>query len=208
MQTKGFTIWLTGLSASGKTTVSKMLEKMLRDLGVEKIELLDGDIIRENFSKGLTFSEEDRNINVLRVGFVCHLLTRNDVVAIAALISPYRSARHKNRVLIGNYVEVFVDTPIEVCEQRDPKGLYKRARAGEIPNFTGISDPFEAPQAPDVRLDTVKYSPEECAAQIIEKLVDQGYIQQSPEAGDDSAEVYSEEEEATVRKRLEDLGYI
>ncbi len=203
MHNKGYTIWFTGLSGSGKTTVSKVLEKMLGDLGVEKMEVLDGDIIRDNFSKGLTFSKEDRNTNVLRVGFVCHLLSRNGIVAIAALISPYREARRKNRVLIGDYVEVFVDTPLEECEKRDPKGLYKKARAGEIENFTGISDPYEPPVSPDVRLDTVDNSPEECAAVIIDKLAELGYIESKKSGG-----VYSEEEEATVRKRLEDLGYI
>jgi adenylylsulfate kinase len=200
MAQKGFTIWFTGLSGSGKTTVSEVVEKRLRERGL-RVEVLDGDVVRTNLSKGLGFSKEDRDTNILRIGWVCHLLTRNGVAAIAAAISPYRDIRDQNRALIGNFIEVFVDTPIEECEKRDVKGLYKKARAGIIKGFTGVDDPYEAPLDPEVRLDTVNMSPDECAVVILRKAVELGYLEP-----DDN--VYSEEEEEKVKKRLEDLGYI
>lgn len=201
MAQKGFTIWFTGLSGSGKTTVSNVVEKRLRDRGL-KVEALDGDVVRTNLSKGLGFSKEDRDTNILRIGWVCHLLTRNGVISIAAAISPYREIRDKNRALIGNFIEVFVDAPIEECEKRDTKGLYKKARAGELKGFTGIDDPYEPPLNPEVTLDTIKMSPEECADVILDKAVELGFLAPENESG------YSEEEEEAVKKRLEDLGYI
>ena len=205
MAQKGFTLWFTGLSASGKTTLSQMVEKRLRELAL-KVEILDGDPIRENLSKGLGFSKEHRDINVLRIGFVCNLLSRNGVAAIAAAISPYREIRDRNRAQIENYVEVFVDAPVEECAKRDPKGLYKKAYAGEIPNFTGVSDPYEAPDKPEIHVETAKHSPEECVDQIVYKLMDLGYLPSGKEQEVD--QVYTDEEEETVRQRLEDLGYI
>jgi adenylylsulfate kinase len=201
MVQKGFTIWFTGLSGSGKTTVSDVVEKKLRGRGI-KVEVLDGDVVRTNLSKGLGFSKEDRDTNILRIGWVCHLLTRNEVVAIAAAISPYRDIRDKNRSLIGNFIEVFVDTPLEECERRDTKGLYKKARAGILKGFTGIDDPYEPPLNPEVSLDTIKMSPEECADAILDKAVELGFLAPENESG------YSAEEEEKVKKRLEDLGYI
>lgn len=201
MDQKGFTIWITGLSGSGKTTVSNVVEMRLRDCGL-KVEVLDGDVVRTNLSKGLGFSKEDRDTNILRIGWVCHLLVRNGVISIAAAISPYREIRDKNRALIGNFIEVFVDAPIEECEKRDTKGLYKKARAGELKGFTGIDDPYEPPLNPEVTLDTIKMSPEECADVILDKAVELGFLAPENESG------YSEEEEEAVKKRLEDLGYI
>ncbi|HOO55571.1 MAG TPA: adenylyl-sulfate kinase [bacterium] len=200
MSQKGFTIWFTGLSGSGKTTVSEVVEKRLRDRSL-KVEVLDGDVVRTNLSKGLGFSKEDRDTNILRIGFVCNLLTRNGVIAIAAAISPYRDIRDRNRELVGNFIEVFVDTPLDECERRDVKGLYAKARAGEIKGFTGIDDPYEAPLNPEVTLDTTNSSPEECADIILAKAVELGYL-------DDDEDVYDDEEEEAVKKRLEDLGYI
>ena len=198
---KGFTIWFTGLSCSGKSTLSKILETELRKRGRTKIEILDGDVVRTNLSKGLGFSKEDRDINIKRIGFVCKLLTRNGVVAIAAAISPYRSVRDYNRKEIGDFVEVYCNCPLEVCVKRDVKGLYKKALAGEIKNYTGVDDPYEEPLNPEVILETDQETHEESVAKIIRKLEMLGYI-----PGEES--VYSEEDEEKVKKRLEGWGYL
>jgi len=198
---KGFTIWFTGLSCSGKSTLSKILETELRKRGRTKIEILDGDVVRTNLSKGLGFSKEDRDINIKRIGFVCKLLTRNGVVAIAAAISPYRSVRDYNRKEIGDFVEVYCKCPLEVCVKRDVKGLYKKALAGEIKNYTGVDDPYEEPLNPEVILETDQETHEESVAKIIRKLEMLGYI-----PGEES--VYSEEDEEKVKKRLEGWGYL
>src|SRR4030095_8009521 len=149
MTQKGFTLWFTGLSGAGKTTLARLVEAELRARG-HKVEVLDGDIIRTNLSKGLGFSKEDRDTNIRRIGFVCNLLARNDVVAIAAAISPYRDVRDELRREMQNFIEVFVECPIDVLAERDVKGLYKKALAGEIKNFTGIDDPYEPPTNPEV----------------------------------------------------------
>lgn len=173
---KGFTIWFTGLSGSGKSTLSQIIHNTFSKWGI-KHEILDGDVIRENLSKGLGFSKEDRDTNIRRIGFVCNLLTRNDVVAIAAAISPYQAIRDENRNMIGNFVEVYVKCSLETCEKRDPKGLYKKARAGVIANFTGISDPYEPSSNPEVICETDKETPEESAEKIITKIKGLGYIE-------------------------------
>ncbi|MFB3785136.1 MAG: adenylyl-sulfate kinase [bacterium] len=172
----GFTVWFTGLSGAGKSTISAVLIREFQRRGI-KHEVLDGDVVRTNLSKGLGFSKEDRDINIRRIGFVCHLLTRNDVVAIAAAISPYRAIRDEVRRMIGHFVEVYVKAPLEVCEQRDVKGLYKKARAGEIKEFTGISDPYEEPLHPEVICETHRETPEESAEKILSKLRELGYIE-------------------------------
>ena len=202
MEEKGFTIWFTGLSGAGKTTVSKLVEAELRRRG-RKVEVLDGDVVRTNLSKGLGFSKEDRDINIRRIGFVCHILSRNGVVALAAAISPYREIRDENRKLVGDFVEVFCKCPLEVLLERDVKGLYKKALAGEIKNFTGVSDPYEEPATPEVVCNTDVESPEDSAANVIAKLEELGYL-----AAPGTEGVYSEEEEEKVRKRLEALGYM
>jgi len=202
MEEKGFTIWFTGLSGSGKTTVSKLVEEELRRRG-KKVEVLDGDVVRTNLSKGLGFSKEDRDINIRRIGFVCHLLSRNGVAAIAAAISPYRAIRAENRELIGDFVEVFCACPLEVLVERDVKGLYKKALAGEIENFTGVSDPYEEPEAAEVVCHTDRETPQESAGKVIAILEERGYL--SPPGAEG---VYSAEEEEKVRKRLEALGYM
>ncbi len=174
--TKGFTIWFTGLSGAGKTTVSRLVEKELRARGY-RVEVLDGDIVRENLSKGLGFSKEDRDTNIRRIGFVCELLTRNDVIAIAAAISPYRAIRDENRAKIGRFVEVYCKAPIEVLAERDVKGLYKKALAGEIKNFTGVNDPYEPPLKPEVLIESDKETPKQSAAKVMAKLEELRYIQ-------------------------------
>ena len=172
---RGFTLWFTGLSGAGKTTVAEIVEKELRNRELQ-VEVLDGDIVRTNLSKGLTFSRDDRNINVLRIGFVANLLTRNGVGVIVSAISPYKEARDQVRRRIVDFVEVFVDAPLEVCAERDVKGLYKKAMAGEIQQFTGVSDPYEPPAAPDLVLKTNEETPEESARKVIEKLEFYGYL--------------------------------
>ena len=198
---RGFTVWFTGLSCSGKTTVSQRVAEELLKRGM-KVEVLDGDVVRTNLSKGLGFSKEDRDTNIKRIGFVCKLLSRNGVVAIGAAISPYRATRDYNRKEIGDFIEVYCKCPIEVCIERDVKGLYKKALAGEIANYTGISDPYEEPLNPEVVLETSKEALEESVRKVMRKLEELCYI---PPAG---AISYSEEEEETIKQRLADLGYI
>ncbi|MGQ9627457.1 MAG: adenylyl-sulfate kinase [Anaerolineae bacterium] len=172
---QGFTLWFTGLSGSGKTTVSHLVELELRKRGL-KVEVLDGDVVRQNLSKGLGFSKEDRDTNIRRIGFVCKLLSRNGVVAIAAAISPYRAIRDEVRAEIGRFVEVYVKCPVEVCMTRDVKGLYRKALSGEVENFTGVSDPYEEPLNPEVVVETDKETPQESAAKILAVLEEMGYI--------------------------------
>ena len=172
---KGVTIWFTGLSGAGKTTINDALTAKLRDRGV-KLEVLDGDIVRTNLTKGLTFSKEDRDENVRRIGFVADLLTRNGVIVTVAAISPYRAIREEVRERIGDFMEVYVSAPVEVCEERDVKGLYKKARSGEIKQFTGISDPYEAPTNPEVNCETHKETLDESVNKVIAKLEEMGYL--------------------------------
>jgi adenylyl-sulfate kinase len=160
MKHQGFTLWFTGLSGAGKSTISSMLERRLRAAGA-KVEVLDGDVVRTHLSKGLGFGKEDRDENVRRIGFVCELLSRHGVISMAAAISPYRAVRDELRARIPNFVEVYVECPIEVLAERDVKGLYKRALAGEIPNFTGVTDPYEPPLAPEVTVNSSKETPEQ-----------------------------------------------
>ena len=173
---RGFTIWFTGLPCSGKTTLSQTVEANLRQLGFNKIEILDGDVVRTHLSRDLGFSKEDRDTHIKRIGFVCKLLSRNGVITIAAAISPYREVRDFNRKEIGDFVEVYCRCPLEVCMERDVKGLYKKALAGEIKNFTGINDPYEEPLNPEVILETDKESPEQSVSKLIERLKILGYI--------------------------------
>ena len=158
-------MWFTGLSGAGKSTISGLLEERLRSLGA-RVEVLDGDVVRTYLSKGLGFSKEDRDENIRRIGFVCELLSRNGVIAIAAAISPYRAVREEVRARIANFVEVYVECPIEVLAERDVKGLYKRALAGEIGQFTGVSDPYEPPLAPEVTVNSSKETPQESVDRI------------------------------------------
>ena len=173
---RGAVVWLTGLSGAGKTTLADALAPELRALG-KKVEVLDGDLVRTHLSKGLSFSREDRDLNVARIAFVAHLLARNGVFVIVAAISPFRAPREDARRLIGDFVEVHVAPPLEECIRRDVKGLYKRALAGEIDRFTGVSDPYEEPLNPEVRLDTSALSQADSVRRILHALRDGGYLE-------------------------------
>ncbi|MBI4897707.1 MAG: adenylyl-sulfate kinase [Actinobacteria bacterium] len=174
---KGFVLWFTGLSGAGKTTIADIVEARLRDRG-SKIEVLDGDVVRTNLSKGLGFSREDRDTNIARIAFVADLLARNDVPVITAAISPYRQTRDDARALVGDdkFIEIHISTPLEECEARDVKGLYAKARSGEIKEFTGISDPYEEPLNPEITINTVDFEPEQSADQILEYLESNGFL--------------------------------
>ncbi len=176
---KGATIWLTGLPSSGKSTVAHALSRQLKARELP-VEILDGDVVRTHLSQGLGFSREDRDLNVKRIGFVSHLLTKNGVFVIVAAVSPYREARDWCRRQIGSFVEVFVETPVSVCEQRDVKGLYRKARSGEIQGFTGVDDPYEEPLSPEVKVQTTVENVDESAAKIVSRLEELGYFQQRP----------------------------
>lgn len=175
--TNGLCVWFTGLSASGKTTLARRLEAELLARGL-RVEVLDGDVIRTNLSKGLGFSRQDRETNLRRIAFVAKLLVRNGVVVIVAAISPYQSIRDEIRADVGNgnFAEVYLNCPLEVCMERDPKGLYKKALAGEIKNFTGIDDPFEPPAEPDIEIRTGREGPAESLASILKTLEERGLI--------------------------------
>jgi len=173
---KGFTLWFTGLSGSGKTTISRQLEGHLLERG-SKLEILDGDVVRENLSKGLGFSKEDRDTNIRRIAFVADLLSRNGVPVITAAISPYKEIRDEARELMGDrFVEVFVKASVDTCAERDVKGLYAKAFSGEIKEFTGVSDPYEVPENPDFVADTESETPEESAEKLLAYLEQRGLI--------------------------------
>jgi len=175
---QGACIWFTGLSGSGKSTTAEILTSLLLERG-RQVTLLDGDVVRTHLSKGLGFSPEDRDTNILRIGFVAGEIARHGGTVICAAISPYRSTRNEARKMVGEerFIEVFVDTPIDVCEQRDVKGLYARARRGQITGFTGVDDPYEAPVNPEITLDTVGFTAEENAHNIVAYLEERGFIQ-------------------------------
>jgi adenylylsulfate kinase len=173
---RGFTVWFTGLSGSGKSTIAEMLYHELLERGL-KTEILDGDVVRQNLSKGLGFSKEDRDTNILRIGFVADLLTRNGVATICCPISPYREARDAVRAQIGAFVEVYVYATVEeIAANRDPKGLYKKALAGEITGFTGVDDPYEEPLEPELVVNTMAEAPEDSLRHVLDALQRLSYI--------------------------------
>ena len=180
---RGYVVWLTGLSGAGKSTIAEALAERLRAAG-QRVEVLDGDVVRQHFSKGLGFSREDRLENIRRVAYVAHLLARNGVTVLVALISPYREGRDYARQLIGEFVEVYVRCPIEVLVRRDVKGLYAKALRGEVPNFTGISDPYEEPLSPDDVVETDRESLEESVEKLWSALAQRGYLPQTIPSGD------------------------
>lgn len=198
----GFTIWLTGLPSAGKSTAATLVAEQLKERGF-RVEVLDGDEMRAVLSAGLGYSRQDREVNIQRITYLCKMLTRHGVVAIAAAISPYRAMRARARAELPRFVEVFVRCPVEVCITRDAKGLYSKAIAGEIPLFTGISDPYEEPIHPEVVLETDKELPLESARRVIARLEELGFL---PTDGRGSA--YSPEEEEMIRRRLGALGYL
>lgn len=175
MEQKGVTVWFTGLSGAGKSTLADALEKKLKAQGL-KVERLDGDVVRQSLTKDLGFSKEDRDKNIERVTFVAKLLTRNGVLSLVSFISPYRSMRDYARKEVRNFVEVYVKCPLEVCANRDVKGLYAKAMKGEIPNFTGVSDPYEEPLNPEITVETHTKPLEECVDYIITRLRELGYV--------------------------------
>jgi adenylyl-sulfate kinase len=165
----GLTVWFTGLSSSGKTTISQAVrEKLLH--GGHKVEWLDGDAVRQHISKGLGYSKEDRDENIRRIGFVAELLTRNGVIVLVSAISPYRAVRDEMRVRIGNFLEVYVEAPLELCQQRDVNGIYRRALAGEIHHVTGMDDPYEPPLSPDVVCHTGRETRDESVAKVMDRV--------------------------------------
>jgi len=192
---QGFCLWFTGLSGSGKSTTADILTIMLLEHG-RQVTVLDGDVIRTHLSKGLGFSKEDRETNIRRIGFVAAEVVRHGGGVICAAISPYRATRNECRTMIGNdrFCEIFVDTPLQVCEDRDAKGMYALARTGQIKGFTGVDDPYEAPHNPEITLDTVNCSAEENAERIISYLLEHGFIRPSESAADNALEVEFEEE--------------
>ncbi len=198
---KGFTLWFTGLPSSGKSTVAQLVAQELERRGLN-VEVLDGDVVRTNLTKGLGFSKEDRDENIRRIGFVCHLLSKHGVAAIAAAISPYRAVREEVRARMENFVEVYLNAPLEICIQRDVKGMYKKALAGEIRNFTGIDDPYEPPLHPELVIHTDKETPEHSVSRILAKLEQMSLLEPA------ATEIYSPEETENIRARLIQLGYI
>ncbi len=202
MEQKGVTVWFTGMSGAGKTALAIRLAEELRKRGL-KVERLDGDIVRQSLTRDLGFSKEDRDKNIERVTFVAKLLARNGVAVLCSFISPYRAVRARVRQEIGNFVEVYCYAPLETLIERDVKGLYKKALAGEIENFTGISDPYEPPENPEVAIDSSTESIEESLSKILRKLEELGYV--PPVTGE---EPYTEDEEAEIEARLEALGYL
>lgn len=203
MEQKGVTVWFTGLSGAGKTALAIPLEEELRKRGL-RVERLDGDIVRQGLTRDLGFSKEDRDKNIERVTFVAKLLTRNGVAVLCSFISPYRAVRATSRREIGNFVEVYCYAPLETLLERDVKGLYKKAIAGEIPNFTGISDPYEAPENPEVLIDSSKQTIEQSLAKVLAKLQELGYVP----AADGKDTAYTADEEAEIEARLTALGYL
>ncbi len=202
MDQKGVTVWFTGMSGAGKTALALRLEAELRDRGL-RVERLDGDIVREGLTRDLGFSKEDRDKNIERVTFVAKLLTRNGVTVLCSFISPYREVRAKAREEIGDFVEVYCYASLDTLVERDVKGLYKKAMAGEIQNFTGISDPYEVPENPEVVIDSGAETIDESLARVLDKLEELGFV---PARAEDDA--YTAEEEAEIEARLAALGYL
>ncbi|MBI3995019.1 MAG: adenylyl-sulfate kinase [Nitrospirae bacterium] len=176
MSFKGVTIWLTGLPSAGKTTLAHLLGNKIREEGITRLEILDGDVVRMNLCRDLGFSREDRMTNIRRIAFVSQLLTRQGVIVIVAAISPYRESRDHARETIKDFVEVFVKCPLDVLVERDVKGLYKKALAGNLPHFTGVSDPYEEPLHPDIQIETDRETPEASAMKILDVLEKLGYL--------------------------------
>ena len=174
---RGVTLWFTGLSQTGKTTTSALVAEKLRARGVDRLEVLDGDVMRMGLCRGLGFSKEDRDENIRRFMLVAQLLTRNDVVVLCAAISPYAEARDTARALIGDFAEVYCKAPLKVCAERDTKGLYAKAMSGELQGFTGVNDPYEEPVNPDLVLATDQHTPEELADQVIAWMEQNNYLQ-------------------------------
>jgi len=198
---KGCTLWFTGLPCSGKSTIAALLAPELERRG-HGVEVLDGDAVRAHLCRGLGFSREDRDENIRRIGFVAKLVSRHGAIVITAAISPYRSIRDEVRASMENFVEVYVNTPLEVCVRRDVKGMYKKALAGELKHFTGIDDPYEPPLNPELVIQTDKETPSASSGRILAGLEQMGLIERTSDI------TYSSEEESRIRTRLIALGYL
>jgi len=198
---KAFTLWFTGLPCSGKSTIAALLAPELERRG-HGVEVLDGDVVRTHLCKGLGFSREDRDENIRRIGFVAKLVSRHGGIVITAAISPYRSIRDEVRASMENFVEVYVNTPLEVCIRRDVKGMYKKALAGELKHFTGIDDPYEPPLNPELVIQTDNETPGASSGRILAGLEQMGLIERTSDI------TYSSEEESRIRTRLIALGYL
>ncbi len=201
MEHPGFTLWFTGLPCSGKTTLADHVADRLKKLGMN-IERLDGDIVRKGLTRDLGFSKEDRDMNIERVTFVAKLLSRNNVGVLLSFVSPYIKARDNARKECTNFIEVFVKVSLEEAEKRDVKGMYKKARQGIIKDFTGVDDPYEEPPRAEIIVDTDVESLEESSDKVVDKLKELGFIPT------EEADVFSKEEEETIKARLENLGYL
>jgi adenylylsulfate kinase len=201
------TVWFMGLPASGKSTLAKRVEKELRDLGLS-VENLDGDEVRKNLHPDLGFTREERALNNRRTAFVCKLLNRNDIATVTAMITPFRDAQQHARKTIestGEFVLVYVKCPVDVCAERDPKGLYEKAEAGKIENFTGINHPFQEPIDPEIIVDTVGNDVDECVEEVMTELYDMEVFDNAPD--EDYEMSLTRQEEQAIKANLEDLGY-
>ncbi len=198
---KGFTLWFTGLPCSGKSTLAEMIAPELERRG-RLVDILDGDVVRTHLTKGLGFSKEDRDTNIRRIGWVCSKISRHGGIAISAAISPYRAIRDEVRASVENFVEVYVSAPLEECMKRDVKGMYKKAMAGELKDFTGVDAPYEPPASPEITIETQNESEQASAARILTWLEQRGLIDPPHDRG------YSPDEAEKIKERLTKLGYI
>ena len=199
---QGVCVWFTGLSGAGKSTTAEILTVLLLEHG-RQVTLLDGDVVRTHLSQGLGFSKEDRDINIRRIGFVAATITHHGGLVLCAAVSPYRATRNDVRNMVGSehFIEVFVDTPLETCEQRDTKGMYAKARLGEIKNFTGIDDPYEPPQHAEITLNTISQTPEENARLILRRLIEQGFVRAESDNEANGLDAVGEATKATLNAR-------
>lgn len=199
---QGFTLWFTGLSGAGKTTLSREVHGLLAERGVLNVEILDGDEVRTHLTSELGFSREDRDRNIKRIGWVCQLLTRHGVPNLVSAISPYRAARREVREMIGRFIEIYVNAPLEVVRERDVKGLYAKAEAGELKRFTGVDDPYEEPEKPEIEIRTDKESPARSAQKVIDFLVAKGYISDLPPAQE------KDRQTRRIEEMMRETGYL
>ena len=206
MEHPGLTVWFTGLPGSGKSTIANLVAEKLKAKGY-KVERLDGDVVRKGLTRDLGFSKEDRDKNIERVTFVAKLLTRNGVIVLSSFVSPYRAARENARREIGSFFEVYLKCSIEECMRRDVKGMYKKAMAGEIKEFTGVSDPYEEPEKPELVLEADKQAPGESAEKVLATLTKTGYLNKESSPKEEDS-IYTQEEKESVVKKLKSLGYL
>jgi len=199
---QGFTLWFTGLSGAGKTTLSQEVHRLLAERGVMNVEILDGDEVRAHLTSELGFGKEDRDRNIRRIGWVCQLLTRHGVPNLVSAISPYREVRREVRKMIGRFVEVYVNAPLEVVKKRDVKGLYAKAEAGEIKGFTGVDDPYQPPEHPEIEVRTDREEVTDSALRVIEYLIEHNFISDLPTAEEKARQA------ARIEEMMRETGYL